>query len=314
MENTGSASVPNVLNRRTLIGSAIMASTLPLRRARAQTQTIRIGVLNDQSGPYRDLGGMNSVACVRQAVQDLGAKGFEVDAIFADHQNKPDIGAAIARQWFDRDGVDMITDVPTSSVGLAVNSVARDRNKVYVNTGSATPDLTGTQCTPNTIHWSYDTYMISKSTGTAVAKAGGDTWYFITADYVFGQQLQRDTTTFVKAAGAKVLGASAYPFPGTTDFSSFLLSARASGAKVLGLANSGEDTRNCVKQVVEFGLNSNMKIAGLLMFPQDVHGLGLQVAQRLFLTESFYIAFALYPPNPKHRKDRGTRAASRHSY
>jgi branched-chain amino acid transport system substrate-binding protein len=257
------------------------------RRSRAQAKVVKLGVLNDQSGPYRDIGGLNGVAAVKQAVAEF-APDFKVEVVGADHQNKPDIGIGIARQWFDRDGVDIILDVPTSSVALAVNSVCKEKNKVYINTGAATADLTGVQCTPSTIHWSYDTYMLAKSTGGAMVSAGGDKWYFVTADYVFGQQLQRDTTSFVTAAGGKVVGASPYPFPGTTDFSSFLVSAQASGANVLGLANAGADTVNSIKQAAEFGLTKKMKVAALLMFINDVHGLGLEAAQGLFLTESFY--------------------------
>lgn len=277
------------LTRRTLLGSAAAAATMPaVPRARAQTPTVKIGVLNDMSGPYRDLGGLHDVACVKQAVKEFGPKGFNVEVIFADHQNKPDIGAGIARQWFDRDNVAMIIDVNTSSVALAVNQVCAEKNRAYINCGAATTDLTGKQCTPVTLHWSYDNYMLAKSTGGAMVKAGGTTWYFITADYVFGKQLEALTTHFVKEAGGKVLGSSLYPFPGTTDFSSFLVSAQASGAKVLGLANAGADTVNSIKQASEFGLKSTMKIAALLMFITDVHGLGLQTAQGLVLTESFY--------------------------
>ena len=272
--------------RRTLLGSAAASLALP-RRGRAQSQTVKLGVLNDQSGPYRDIGGMNGVAAVRQAVKEFGP-GLDCEVVFADHQNKPDVGVGIAQQWIDRDGVDIILDVPTSSVALAVNNVCKEKNKAYINTGAATADLTGPQCTPVTIHYSYDTYMLARSTGGAMVKAGGDTWYFITADYVFGQQLQRDTTSFVTAAGGKVLGASPYPFPGTTDFSSFLISAQSSGAKVLGLANAGADTVNSIKQAAEFGLTQKMKVAALLMFINDVHGLGLEAAHGLFLTESFY--------------------------
>ena len=279
------------INRRTLnrafLGTAAVAA-LPLGRARAQQPSIKIGVLNDMSGPYRDTGGRTSVICTQQAVQDFGSHGFNVEIVSADHQNKPDLASGIARQWFDRDGVDLIIDVPTSSVALAVNSVVKEKNKAYINSGAATTDLTGVQCTPNTIQWTYDTYCLAKSTGGAMVKAGGDSWYFITADYVFGQQLQRDTSHFVTAAGGKLLGASPYPFPGTSDFSSFLVAAQASGAKVLGLANAGADTVNSIKQAVEFGLTKNMKIAALLMFLADVHGLGLDTAQGLVLTETFY--------------------------
>ncbi len=277
------------IDRRTLLGSAALAGTaaaLP-RRARAQNQVIKLGVLNDQSGPYRDIGGMQSVNAVKQAVAEF-APDFKVEVVSADHQNKPDVGVGIARQWFDRDGVDIILDVPTSSVALAVNTVCREKNKAYINTGAATGDLTGVQCTPSTLHWAYDTYMLARSTGGAMVQAGGTNWYFVTADYVFGQQLQRDTTAFVTGAGGKVAGASLYPFPGTTDFSSFLISAQSSGATVLGLANAGADTVNSIKQAVEFGLTRKMKVAALLMFLNDVHGLGLEAAQGLFLTESFY--------------------------
>ena len=276
------------VSRRLLIGSASALAALP-RAGRSQAPTLRIGVLNDQSGPYRDDGGPTGVICVKQAVQEFAATaGFNVEVLSADHQNKPDVGAGIARQWFDQDGVDAIVDVPTSSVALAVNTVCREKNKVHLNNGAATTDLTGAQCSPNTVAWTYDTYMLAKSTGGAMVKAGGDTWYFITADYVFGQQLQRDTSKFVTEAGGKVLGASAYPFPQTTDFSAMLLQAQASGAKVLGLCNSGGDTINCIKQAHEFGLNKTMKIAAMLFYNSNVHALGLETAQGLLLTESYY--------------------------
>ncbi len=273
------------IDRRALLGTA--AATLVAGRARAQNAVVKIGVLNDQSGPYRDIGGQLTVTAVKQAVAEFG-DSIKVEVLSADHQNKPDIGVGIARQWIDREGVNLIVDVPTSSVALAVNNVAREKNCAYLNTGAATADLTGTQCTPVTMHWAYDTYMLAKSTGGAMVKAGGDSWYFVTADYVFGQQLQRDTTAFVTAAGGKVLGASPYPFPGTTDFSSFLISAQSSGAKVLGLCNAGADTVNSIKQAAEFGLTNKMKVAAMLMFLGDVHGLGLEAAHGLFLTESFY--------------------------
>ena len=178
----------HTMSRRSIIGTAAITAVLPCRPARAQRATIRIGVLNDQSGPYRDDGGPTGAICVRQAVQEFGDKGFNVEVLVADHQNKPDIGAGVARRWFDWDGVDAIVDVPTSSVALAVNTVCREKNKVLLNSGAATTDLTGTQCSPNTVHWTYDTYMLARSTGGAMVKAGGDTWFFITADYVFGQQ------------------------------------------------------------------------------------------------------------------------------
>lgn len=278
------------ISRRTLLGTAAATAALPAagHRARAEANTIKIGVLNDQSGPYRDTGGVTSVAATQMAVDEFAAHGFNVEVISADHQNKPDLGAGIAAQWYDRDGVDMIIDVPTSSVALAVAGVAKQKDKLHVNVGAATVALTGSACAPSVIHWAYDTYMLAKSTGGATVKAGGTTWYFVTADYAFGQQLQKDTSTFVRAAGGQVLGSSPYPFPGTTDFSSFLLQAQASGAKVLGLCNAGADTVNSIKQAHEFGLTGKMKIAAMLMFITDVNALGLDVAQGLSLTESFY--------------------------
>ncbi len=278
------------ISRRALLGTAAAATTFPLVRARAQSPILKVGVLNDQSGPYMNTGGATSVICTKQAVEDFGAatKGMSVEVITADHQNKPDLAVSIARQWYDRDGVDMILDVPTSSVALAVQGVTREKNKVFLGVGPATSALTGEQCSPNFITWVYDTYMLAKSTGGAMVKAGGDSWYFITADYAFGKQLQADTTSMVKAAGGKVLGSAAYPFPGTSDFSSFLVQAQSSGAKVLGLANAGADTVNSLKQANEFGVNKSMKLAALLMFINDVNALGLDVAQGLTLTESFY--------------------------
>ncbi len=274
------------LSRRGLLGTA---AALPLiGSARAQgTNTLRIGVLTDLSGPYQDLAGPLAVSAARLALEDFGVagKGWTVEVQQADHQNKPDIGAGIARQWFDG-GTDLIVEVANSGVALAVAGVAKDKNKVYMNSGAATSDLTAAQCNANTIHWAYDTYMLAKSTGGALAKSGGDSWFFITADYAFGAALQRDTTEFVNAAGGKVVGSVKYPFPGTTDFSSLLLQAQSSGAKVLGIANAGTDTINTIKQAQEFGIK--MKLAGLLLFLSDVHSLGLQVAQGINLTDSFY--------------------------
>ena len=280
------------VTRRALLGTTLAAAAplAPARAqpARAQPATIRIGVLNDQSGPYRDNTGGGSVACARLAAEEWGDQGFSVEVIGADHQNKPDIGVSIARQWLDRDGVDAIMDVPTSSVALAVAGVVRERNKVYLNSGGGTADLTGVACTPNTIHWTYDTYMLSRSTATQLVKRGGDKWFFITADYVFGQQLERDASAFVKASGGTVLGRAAYPFPETTDFSSFLLQAQASGANVIGFASAGNDTVNGVKQAHEFGLEKTMRMAALLAHPTDVDAIGPALAQGLFLTGTFY--------------------------
>ena len=276
------------VSRRTLLAAA-SASAIPLVGARAQDKPkLKIGCLTDLSGPYKDLAGPGAVAAVNQALSEFGVsgKGFDVEVLSADHQNKPDVGATLARQWFDRDGVDVIVEVANSGVALAVAGVAKEKNKVYLNTGAATSDLTGAQCNSNTIHWVYDTYMLAQSTGGAMVKSGGDSWYFITADYAFGHALQRDTTAFVTAAGGKVVGSVAYPFPGTTDFSSFLISAQASGAKVLGLASAGSDLINQIKQSKEFGIK--MRLAGLLLFLTDVHALGLDVAQGIVLTDSFY--------------------------
>ncbi len=277
------------LSRRTVLGAAA-ASALPLVPARAQKPTLKFGVLTDLSGPYQDLAGPVAVAAAQQAVEDYGVagKGFAVEIISADHQNKPDVGAGIARQWADRDGVDVILEVANSAVGLAVAGVAKDKNKVYVNSGAATSDLTGSACNANTIHWVYDTYMLSRSTATSVVKTGGTSWFMLVADYAFGQALQRDASSFVEAAGGKVVGSVKTPFPGTTDFSSFLLQAQSSGAKVLGLCNAGADTINSIKQAKEFGITSSMQLAGLLVFLTDVHSLGLEVAQGLAITESFY--------------------------
>ncbi len=276
-----------ILTRRVFAGAAAATAVLP-RLGRAQGPGLKIGVLNDQSGPYRDDGGPTSAVCVRQAVAEFGDKGFPIEVIVADHQNKPDVGAGIARRWFDQDGVDAIVDVPTSSVALAVNNVCRDKNKVMLNNGAASTDLTGLQCSPNTVHWTYDTYMLARSTGGAMVRAGGDTWFFITADYVFGHQLERDTTRFIQEAGGKVLGSASYPFPDTSDFSNLLVQAQASGAKVLGLCNSGTDTINCIKQAREFGLMTSMKVAAMLMYNSNVHAIGLDTAQGLLLTESYY--------------------------
>ena len=275
-----------MLTRRTALAAGLAAA--PFARARAQTPIIKIGVLNDQSGPYRDNTGMGSVVCAQQAISEFGAQGFDVQLISADHQNKPDIGVSIARQWLDREGVDMMLDVPTSSVALAVAAVVKEKNKVYVNSGGGTADLTGIQCTPNTVHWTYDTYMLSRSTASQLVKLGGKKWFFITADYVFGQQLERDAAMFVKLNGGTVVGRAAYPFPETTDFSSYLLQAQAAGADVIGFASAGNDTVNGVKQAHEFGLGAKMKLAALLAHPTDVDAIGPELAQGLFLTSSFY--------------------------
>ena len=273
----------SILTTTALMG--LMASP-----ALAQQITVKAGVLNDRSGLYADLSGEGSVLAARMAVEDFKAadKGIKVEIVSADHQNKPDVGSTIARQWYDQDGVDVILDVPTSSVALAVHQITKEKNKIHINSGAASSDITGKACTPNTIHWSYDTYALAQGTGGAMVKAGGDTWFFLTADYAFGHALERDTGAIVTKNGGKVLGAVRTPFPGT-DFSSFLLQAQASKAKVIGLANAGGDTINSIKQAGEFGIVAGgQKLAGLLVFITDVHSLGLQTAQGLVLTESFY--------------------------
>ncbi len=281
------------ITRRSLFAAAGVGATAAHSApspGRAQAgNTIKIGVLNDQSGLYRDITGPTAVTCTRQAIQDFGPTPFQVEVLVADHQNRPDVGVALSRQWFDRDGVDMIVDVPNSAVALAVSGVAREKNRVCINTSAATADLTGPQCSPNTVHWTFDTWMLANSTGGAMVKAGGDTWFFLTADYAFGHALERDTSNFVRANGGRVLGSVRTPFPGTTDFSSFLVQAQSSRAKVIGLANAGADTINSIKQAAEFGLTRRgVKLAALLMFLNDVHGLGLQTAQGLTCTETFY--------------------------
>jgi branched-chain amino acid transport system substrate-binding protein len=258
--------------------------------AQAAPDTVKIGILNDMTSLYADNGGQGSVVAAQMAVDDFGGTvlGKKIEIINADHQNKPDIGASIARKWFDEDGVSMIADVPTSSVGLAVQEVARATNKVVINSGSATSDLTGKACAPTGLHYVYNTVALANGTGAAVVKAGGDSWFFITADYAFGHALERDTTAVIKANGGKVLGSVNVPL-NNADFSSYLLQAQASKAKIIGLANAGGDTQNSIKQAAEFGLTAGgQKLAGLLVFSMDVHSLGLQTAQGLQLTESFY--------------------------
>ncbi len=283
------------LSRRGLLGTAAALSAAPLlgaplSPARAATKPkIKLGVLTDLSGTYRDTTGPNSVVCVRQAVAEFNgpSHGFDIEVIEADHQNKPDVAATIARQWCDQ-GVDAIIDVPTSSVALAVGQVTKEKDKILLDGSATVTDLTDQQCSPNTIIWSFDTYMLAQSNGGAMVKAGGKNWFFITADYIFGHILQDQTAAVVKTSGGTVKGAVRYPFPTTTDFSSYLEQAQASGANVLGLANAGADTVNCIKQAHEFGLTKTMKIAPLLIFITDVHALGAKMADGLNCTTSFY--------------------------
>ena len=270
----------SILAVAALVGSA----------AHAQQINVKLGVLNDMSSLYADIGGAGSVAAAKLAVEDFNpaAHNMKVEIISADHQNKPDVGANIARQWADVDHVDAVVDVPTSSVALAVADVVKEKNKVFLVSGAAISDLTGTKCSPNTVHWTYDTWMLANGTGKALVKTGGDTWFFITADYAFGHALERDTTAVVLANGGKVLGSVNAPL-NTPDFSSFLLQAQASKAKIIGLANAGGDTDNAIKQGAEFGIAAGgQHFAGLLVFINDVEALGLKTAQGLTLTETWY--------------------------
>jgi branched-chain amino acid transport system substrate-binding protein len=273
---------------------SLTALALALGCGCAQAQytdgTIKIGVMNDMSGLYADLTGPGSVVAARMAVEDFGAaaKGMKVEIVGADHQNKPDVGSNIVRTWIDVDKVDVIVDVPTSSVALAVNEIVKEKNKVFLVSGAAASDLTGPKCSPNTIHWTYDTWALANGTGKAIVKTGGDTWFFLTADYAFGHALERDTAAVVEKSGGKVLGKVRHPFPGS-DFSSFLLQAQSSKAKIIGLANAGGDTINSIKQAAEFGIvKGGQKLAGLLVFISDVKALGLPIAQGLIFTEAWY--------------------------
>jgi branched-chain amino acid transport system substrate-binding protein len=271
-----------------LLGSALTFASAGF--ALAQDKTVKIGALSDQSGLYADLAGPGSTLAAQMAAEDSGltAKGWKIEIISGDHQNKPDIGTAIARQWFDVEKVDVIVDVPNSGVALAVNNIIKEKNGVYINSGAATSDLTNAQCSPNTVHWTYDTYMLAHATGQALVKAGGDTWFFLTADYAFGAALERDTTAVVLANGGKVVGGVKHPL-NTSDFSSFLLQAQSSKAKIIGLANAGGDTTNAIKQAAEFGIvKGGQKLAALLLFLTDVKAIGLETAQGLNFTETFY--------------------------
>ena len=276
------------LSRRSLI-AASAAAAIPAGRLRAQARpVVRIGMINDMSGPYRDVNGPTSVACAKQAVQEFAAGAFDVEVLSADHQNKPDVAVSLAREWFDQRGVDIIIDIAATSCALALAGVVKEKNKVMIATSTASSDLTGSACTPNSIHWVYDTYMEAKSTGGAMVKAGGDTWYFITPNYAFGAATQRDTTRFVEAAGGKVLGAQIYPFPETTDFSAFLVKAQASGARILGICGAGADLINIVKQAHEFGLTQKMNLAALVAYTTDMRSIGIELAAGTRLSETYY--------------------------
>ncbi|PYF01426.1 amino acid/amide ABC transporter substrate-binding protein (HAAT family) [Rhodopseudomonas faecalis] len=270
--------------------SIAFAACAALSATPGYAQGVKIGILNDQSGVYADYGGKWSLEAARMAVEDFGGEvlGQKIEIVTADHQNKPDIGVSIARKWYDVDGVDMITELTTSSVALAVQELSREKKKIDIVVGAATSRITGDACQPYGFHWAFDTHALAVGTGGALVKSGGDSWYFMTADYAFGYALEKDTSEVVQANGGKVLGAVRHPL-NSSDFSSFLLQAQSSKAKVVGLANAGLDTTNSIKQAAEFGIVAGgQKLAGLLMTIAEVHGLGLQAAQGLVLTEAYY--------------------------
>src|SRR4051812_33492055 len=275
------------------IAALVMTTSLVFAgSAFAQTmdKNVKVGSLGDQSGLYADIGGPGSSVAAQKAIDDFGlkGKGWEIELISADHQNKPHVGGNIGKQWIDVEKVDVFVDLASSGVGLAIANLAKEKNVVNLNSGSASSDLTGSQCSPNTVHWVYDTWMLANGTGKALVKSGGDSWFFLTADYAFGHALERDTAAVVTANGGKVLGGVKHPL-NNADFSSFLLQAQSSKAKIIGLANAGGDTTNAIKQAAEFGIVSGgQKLAGMLLFITDVHALGLKVAQGLNFTETFY--------------------------
>jgi branched-chain amino acid transport system substrate-binding protein len=277
--------------KRSIVGLAVAAALgAGVAEAQISDGIVKIGVLSDMSSLYTDIAGAGSVVAAKMAVEDSGIekRGYKVEVVSADHLNKPDVGSSIARQWYDTDKVDVIVDVPTSSVALAVNEITKEKKKVFLVSGAASSDLTGKACSPNTVHWTYDTWMLANGTGGAIVKTGGDTWYFLTADYAFGLALERDTEAVVLKNGGKVLGKVRHPL-NAQDFSSFLLQAQASKAKVIGLANAGGDTTNAIKQAAEFGIvKGGQSLAGLLVFLSDIHALGLPTAQGLIVTNTFY--------------------------
>ncbi len=278
--------------KRSIVGIAVATALGVAGAAQAQVSdnVVKIGVLSDMSSLYTDLAGAGSVVAARMAVEDSGVekRGYKVEFVSADHQNKPDVGSNVARQWYDVDKVDVIVDTPNSGVALAVNQITRDKGKAFLVSGAASSDLTGKACSPNTIHWTYDTWMLANGTGSAIVKTGGDSWFFITADYAFGHALERDTAAVVTKNGGKVLGSVKVPL-NNQDFSSFLLQAQSSKAKIIGLANAGGDTINSIKQAAEFGIvKGGQNLAGLLVFLTDIHSLGLPTAQGLIFTETFY--------------------------
>jgi len=280
------------ITRRNVIGLAAVSAGVISMRGRAQGgPTIKIGVLTDLSNYLKDVAGPTAVACARQAVEDFNGSGknINVEILVADHRHKADIGAGIARAWYDQDGVSAIVEGSNSAVALAVAGVAKEKDKIFIASGAGTSELTGDRCSPNTIHWTYDSYMTAKSTATALVRAGGTSWFFITVDYAFGHSLTNDASSFITAMGSRVLGNAFYPPLGTADFSSYLLQAQSSGAKVVGLSSAGADTINQIKQAKEFGLTqAGIKLSGLGVFINDIHAIGLEAAQGLVVTNTFY--------------------------
>jgi branched-chain amino acid transport system substrate-binding protein len=278
-------------SRRSVLTGAIATTVIPLRRLRAQSnQVVKIGVLTDMSGNYRDVTGPTSVACAQLAVDEFTAAnpGIKVELIIGDHLNKPDVAAGLARQWYDRDGVDVITDVGNSAAAIAVTTVAAEKDRIQLNTAAGSSQLTGKYCSPNLIHWTYDSWNLAHTIVKSLVADGGDKWYFVTADYAFGHAIQTDTTQLLAGLGGQVVGASPYPFPGTTDFSSYLLAAQASGANVLSFANAGDDLINCIKQSREFGVASGIRLAAMVGSITAVTGVGLETMQDVYLSECFY--------------------------
>jgi branched-chain amino acid transport system substrate-binding protein len=273
-----------------ILSSSLLFAACGAANAQFTDDAIKIGVLTDMSGPFADVTGNGSVEAAKMAIEKLGGKiaGKPVEIIFADHQNKADIGASTARRWFDIEGVDVIVDSPNSAVALAVNEIARERGKAFLISGAASSDITSAKCSPTTVHWTYDTWALANTTANAIIKNGGMNWFFVTADYAFGHALQRDVTALVEAQGGKIIGSVNHPL-NTSDFSSYLLQAQASDADIIGLANAGSDTANTIKQAAEFGVTSDGKqLAGLLITIPDIHAIGLDSAQGLLFAGAFY--------------------------
>ena len=278
------------MNFKTLALTAALATAFAPAHAQVSDNVVRIGVLTDLSGAYSDIAGKGTVIATQMAIDDFIAKekpAFKVEMVSADHQNKGDIAANKAREWFEKGGVDVVTDLVTTSVALAVQKIAKEKNRIALVSGAASTRVTNEDCNDVTVHWTYDTYSVANGTAKAVTQAGGKKWFFLTADYAFGHSLEKDATAVVKANGGEVVGSVRHPFPGS-DFSSFLLKAQSSGAQIIGLANAGADTIGSIKQAAEFGITPKQSLAGLLMFITDVHSLGLKTTQSMYLTEGFY--------------------------